>query len=88
MSFSGKCTPDRSKLFGSTARGRGFTSSERAVLLSPEIDIFVGADVVHTTEGRVAAPRWPGACDPAGVEGQGTFAGVPQEPGRPLHLLG
>jgi hypothetical protein len=62
--------------------------SERAVLLSPEIDIFVGADVVHTTEGRVAAPQWPGACDPAGVEEQGTFAGVPQEPGRPLHLLG
>ena len=62
--------------------------SERAVLLSPEIDIFVGADVVHTTEGRVAAPQWPGACDPTGVEEQGTFTGVPQEPGRPIHLLG
>jgi len=58
------------------------------MLLSPEIDIIAGADVVHTTEGRVAAPQWPGACDPAGVEEQGTFTGVPQEPGRPLHLLG
>ncbi len=56
--------------------------------LSPEIDIFAGADVVHLTEGRVAAPQWPGACDPAGVEEQGTLTGVLQEPGRPLHLLG
>ena len=56
--------------------------------LSPEIDIFAGADVVHTTEGRVAAPPWPGARDPAGVGEQGTFTEVPQEPGRPLHLLG
>jgi hypothetical protein len=58
------------------------------VLLSPEIDIFVGADVLHTTEGRVAAPQEPGTCDPAGVEEQGTLTGVPQKPGRPLHLLG
>src|SRR3954470_21789955 len=56
--------------------------------MSPEIDIFAGADVVHSTEGRVAAPQWPGACDPAGVEEQGTLTGVLQEPGRPLHLLG
>ena len=56
--------------------------------LSPEIDIIAGADVVHLTEGRVAAPQWPGARDPAGVEEQGTLTGVLQEPGRPLHLLG
>jgi len=56
--------------------------------LSPEIDIIAGADVVYSTEGRVAAPQWPGACDPAGVEEQGTLTGVPQEPGRPLCLLG
>jgi hypothetical protein len=56
--------------------------------LSPEIDIIVGADVVHLTEGRVAAPQWPGARDPAGVEEQGTLTGVLQEPGRPHRLLG
>ena len=65
-----------------------WTASERAVRLSPEIDIIAGADVVHLTEGRVAAPQWPGACDPAGVEEQGTLTGVPQEPGRPSRLLG
>jgi len=58
------------------------------VRLSPEIDIVAGADVVYTTEGRVAAPQRPGACDPAGVEEQGTLTRVPQEPGRPLRLLG
>jgi hypothetical protein len=58
------------------------------VRLSPEIDIIVGADVVHLTEGRVAAPQWPGARDPAGVEEQGTLTGVLQEPGRPHRLLG
>src|SRR3954453_23917431 len=67
---------------------QGQTASERAVPLSPEIDIIAGADVVHSTEGRVAAPQWPGACDPAGVEEQGTLTGVPQEPGRPPRLLG
>jgi hypothetical protein len=56
--------------------------------LSPEIDIIAGADGVHLPEGRVAAPQWPGAGDPAGVEEQGTLTGVPQEPGRPLRLLG
>ena len=56
--------------------------------LSPEIDIIAGADVVHLTEGRVAAPQWPGARDPAGVGEQGTFTGVPQEPGRPRRLHG
>ncbi len=56
--------------------------------LSPEIDIIAGADVVHMPEGRVAAPQGPGACDPAGVEEQGTLTGVLQEPGRPLHLFG
>ena len=56
--------------------------------LSPEIDIIAGADVVYSTEGRVAAPQWPGARDPAGVEEQGTLTGVLQEPGRPLRLLG
>src|SRR4051812_43828221 len=40
------------------------------------------------TEGRVAAPQWPGARGPAGVGEQGTLTEVPQEPGRPLHLLG
>jgi hypothetical protein len=58
------------------------------VPLSPEIDNIAGADVVYSTEGRVAAPQWPGACDPAGVEEQGTLTGVPQETGRPLRLLG
>ena len=56
--------------------------------LSPEIDIIAGADVVNSTEGRVAAPQWPGARDPAGVGEQGTLTGVPQEPGRPRRLLG
>src|SRR6478672_9483481 len=56
--------------------------------MSPEIDIIAGADVVHLTEGRVAAPQWPSARDPAGVEEQGTLTGVLQEPGRPLRLLG
>src|SRR3954453_17835916 len=67
---------------------QGQTASERAVPLSPEIDIIAGADVVHSTEGRVATPQWPGVRDPAGVEEQGTLTGVPQEPGRPLRLLG
>src|SRR4051794_22438219 len=39
-------------------------------------------------EGRVATPRWPGVRDPAGVGERGTLTEVPQEPGRPLHLLG
>src|SRR3954468_9101847 len=56
--------------------------------MSPEIDIIAGADVVHSTEGRVAAPQWPGVRDLAGVEEQGTLTGVLQEPGRPLRLLG
>jgi hypothetical protein len=56
--------------------------------LSPEIAIIAGADVVQLTEGRVATPQWPGVRDPAGVGEQGTFTEVPQEPGRPLHLLG
>ena len=43
--------------------------------LSPEIDIIVGPDVVDSTEGRAAVPPWPGACDPAGVEEQGTLRG-------------
>jgi hypothetical protein len=58
------------------------------VRLSPEIDIIAGADVVYSTEGRVATPQWPGARDPAGVEEQGTLTGVLQEPGRPHRLLG
>src|SRR3954468_1738404 len=56
--------------------------------MSPEIDIIAGADGVHSTEGRVAAPQWPGVRDLAGVEEQGTLTGVLQEPGRPLRLLG
>ena len=56
--------------------------------LSPEIDIIAGADVVYSTEGRVAAPQGPGASDPAGVEEQGTLTGVLQEPGRPSRPLG
>src|SRR3954470_15591581 len=47
-----------------------------------------GADVVKGTEGRVAAPQWPGARDPAGVREQDTSTGVPQEPGRPRRLHG
>ena len=34
---------------------------------------LAGADVVIETEGRVAAPPWPGACEPAGVGERGTF---------------
>jgi len=49
---------------------------------------FAGADVVKGTEGRVAAPQWPGAHDPAGVREQDTFTWVPQEPGRPRRLHG
>ena len=56
--------------------------------LSPEIDIIAGADVVHSTEGRIATLQWPGVRDPSGVEEQGTLTGVLQEPGRPLRLLG
>jgi hypothetical protein len=56
--------------------------------LSPESVIIAGADVVKLTEGRVAAPQRPGACDPAGVGEQGTSAGVLQEPGRPSRLRG
>ena len=55
--------------------------------MSPEI-LLAGADVVQLTEGRIATPQGPGGRDPAGVEEQGTLTGVPQEPGRPLHLLG
>ena len=35
--------------------------------------LLAGADVVKGTEGRVAAPQWPGARDPAGVREQDTF---------------
>ena len=56
--------------------------------LSPEMVIVAGADVFQTTEGRIVAPQWPGAYDPAGVGEQGTFTRVPQEPGRPLRLRG
>src|SRR3954447_18955605 len=49
---------------------------------------LAGADVVKGTEGRVAAPQWPGARDPAGVREQDTFTWVPQEPGRPRRLRG
>jgi hypothetical protein len=60
------------------------TASERAVLLSPEINTLAGADVVQVTEGRVVAPRWPGAHDPAGVGGQGTLtSGFPRNLGGP-----
>src|SRR5437763_5926008 len=49
---------------------------------------LAGADVLKATEGRVAAPPWPGVRGPAGVREQDTFTGVPQEPGRPRRLLG
>src|SRR5262245_39232070 len=49
---------------------------------------FAGADVLKATEGRVAAPQWPGVRGPAGVREQDTFTGVPQEPGRPCRLRG
>src|SRR3954452_2283160 len=46
---------------------------------------LAGADVVFRTEGRVAAPPWPGACDPAGVGDQGTFtSGFPRNLGGPV----
>ena len=52
--------------------------------MSPEIDIIAGADVVHLTEGRVAAPQWPGVRDPAGVGEQGTLTdGSPRNLGGP-----
>ena len=35
--------------------------------------IVAGADVFQTTEGRIVAPQWPGAYDPAGVGEQGTY---------------
>ena len=45
---------------------------------------LAGADVLNATEGRVAAPQWPGACDPAGVGEQGTFtSGFPRNLGGP-----
>src|SRR4051812_3079771 len=34
---------------------------------APKAFIVAGADVLKVTEGRVAAPQWPGAGDPAGV---------------------
>src|SRR5919112_3253870 len=49
---------------------------------------IAGADVVNETEGRVVAPEWPGARDPAGVGEQSTLTEVPQEPERPSRLLG
>src|SRR3954470_14370456 len=46
---------------------------------------LAGADVVIRTEGRVAAPPWPGARDPAGVGDQGTFtSGFPRNLGGPV----
>jgi hypothetical protein len=52
---------------------------------SPEIDFIAGADVVYSTEGRVAAPQWPGARDPAGVGEQGTLTrGSPRNLGGPV----
>jgi hypothetical protein len=55
------------------------------VPLSPEIDNIAGADVVYSTEGRVAAPQWPGVRDPAGVGEQGTFtSGFPRNLGGPV----
>src|SRR3954467_1092719 len=45
---------------------------------------LAGADVVKGTEGRVAAPQWPGARDPAGVREQGTStSGFPRNLGGP-----
>src|SRR3954467_10918206 len=46
---------------------------------------LAGADVVLVTEGRVAAPQWPGARDPAGVGDQGTStSGFPRNLGGPF----
>jgi hypothetical protein len=54
------------------------------VRLSPESVTVAGADVVFITEGRVAAPQWPGARDPAGVGEQGTLThGSPRNLGGP-----
>ena len=50
--------------------------------------LFAGADVFKATEGRVAAPQWPGVRDPAGVREQDTFTRVTQGPGRPRRLHG
>ena len=47
--------------------------------LSPEIDFFAGADVVHSTEGRIAAPPWPGVCNPATAGEQGAFIALVYE---------
>src|SRR3954452_13866851 len=56
--------------------------------MEPRNIVIAGADVVIGTEGRVAAPQWPGVRDPAGVREQDTFTRVPQEPGRPRRLRG
>ena len=46
--------------------------------------VIAGADVFKVTEGRVAAPYWPGARDPAGVGEQGTLTyGSPRNLGGP-----
>ena len=46
--------------------------------------VIAGADVFKVTEGRVAAPQWPGARDPAGVGEQGTLTyGSPRNLGGP-----
>src|SRR5512144_1738551 len=57
-------------------------------VMEPRNLTTAGADVLKATEGRVAAPQWPGARDPAGVKEQDTFTRVPQEPGRPCRLRG
>ena len=49
------------------------------------MNLLAGADVINSTEGRVAAPQWPGARDPAGVGEQGTLtSGFPRNLGGPF----
>src|SRR4051812_47253441 len=61
---------------------------QKVQVIEPRNIQVAGADVVKRTEGRVAAPQWPGVRDPAGVREQDTFTRVPQEPGRLRRLHG
>ena len=46
--------------------------------------IFAGADVFQTTEGRVAAPQWPGVTIPPGSENRARSRGFSRNLGGPF----
>jgi hypothetical protein len=52
--------------------------------LSLEIVIVAGADVFQTTEGRVAAPQWPGVTIPPGSENRARSRGFSRNLGGPF----